>query len=94
MRFLLSNELGSKLTCCGKTEKLGFTSLELYTILESKDLIVIRLCLLKYLNILYIFFVEAVLKRHQKISQHELQQPLQSWFRHSKERYIKGLNKK
>lgn len=36
LRFLLSNELGLKLTCCEKTEKLGFCSLALYEILESK----------------------------------------------------------
>ena len=35
MRFLLTNELATKMTFFGKTSKLAFASLKLYAILES-----------------------------------------------------------
>lgn len=35
MRFLITNELATKMTFFGKTSKLAFGSLKLYAILES-----------------------------------------------------------
>jgi len=35
MRFLLTNELATKMTFFGETSKLAFVSLKLYAILES-----------------------------------------------------------
>lgn len=97
MRFLLTNELATKMTLFGKTSKLAFASLNLYSILESwftHFLHIIKAYIKYFCNLTCflshnILFLEVVLKSSPEVTIKKLQEPVQSWLRHANERFSK-----